>query len=109
MNHKRVYRLHLNDGLSFGLKQLRRNVSAANRGWRPSASVSNEMWSMDFVSDARFDGRRMRALTVVDALTREAMAINVDQGDQGRADGRGDDKDRYVATNAPEHLGRQRT
>ena len=34
---------------------------------------------MDFVSDALFDGRRLRALTVVDAYTREALAIEVDQ------------------------------
>jgi len=41
------------------------------------------MWSMDFVSDALFDDRRLRALTVVDAFTREALAIEVDQGIKG--------------------------
>jgi putative transposase len=30
-----------------------------------------------------FDGRRLRALTVVDAFTREALAIEVDQGIKG--------------------------
>jgi len=35
---------------------------------------------MDFVSDALFDGRRLGALTVVDAFTREALAIDVNQG-----------------------------
>lgn len=38
---------------------------------------------MDFVSDALFDGRRLRALTVVDAFTREALAIDVAQGIKG--------------------------
>lgn len=38
---------------------------------------------MDFVSDALFDGRRLRALTVVDAFTREALAIDVDHGING--------------------------
>ncbi len=38
---------------------------------------------MDSVSDALFDGRRLRALTVVDAFTREALAIDVDQGVEG--------------------------
>lgn len=38
---------------------------------------------MDFVSDTLFDGRRLRALTVVDAFTREALAIDVDQGIKG--------------------------
>ena len=38
---------------------------------------------MDFVSDALFDGRRLRALTVVDAFTRGALTIDVDQGIKG--------------------------
>lgn len=38
---------------------------------------------MDFVSDALFDGKRFRALTVVDAYTRECLAIRVDQGIKG--------------------------
>lgn len=83
VNHKRVYRLYRNDGLSLRLKRPRRNVSAANREHQPAALAANEMWSMDFVSDALFDGRRLRALTVVDAFTREALAIDVDQGIKG--------------------------
>ena len=69
VSHKRVYRLYREDGLSLRLKRPRRNVSAANRVRQPSASAANEMSSMDFVSDALFDGRRLRALTVVDAFT----------------------------------------
>ena len=38
---------------------------------------------MDFVSNTLFDGRRLRALTVVDTYTREALAIDVDQGIKG--------------------------
>lgn len=38
---------------------------------------------MDFASDALFNARRLRALTVVDAFTREAVAINVAQGIKG--------------------------
>lgn len=38
---------------------------------------------MDFVSGALFDGRRRREPTVVDAFTREALAIEVDQGIKG--------------------------
>ena len=83
VNHKRVYRLYREDGLSLRLRRPRRNVSAANRERQPAASAPNEMWSMDFVSDALFDGRRLRALTVVDAFTREALAIDVDQGIRG--------------------------
>jgi transposase InsO family protein len=59
-----------------------RNVSAANRVRQPAASLANDMWSIDFVSDALFDSRRLRA-TVVDAFTREALAIDVDQSIKG--------------------------
>jgi putative transposase len=65
--------------MSLRLKKPKRNVSAANRDRQPAALAANEMWSMDFVSDALFDGRRVRALTVVDAFTREALAVDVDQ------------------------------
>ena len=83
VNHKRVYRLYREDGLSLRLRRLRRSVSAANRERQPAASAANEMWSMNFVSDALFNGMRLRALTVVDAFTREALAIDVDQGIKG--------------------------
>jgi putative transposase len=37
----------------------------------------NEIWSMDFVVDALFDGRRLRALTILDNYTRECLAIDI--------------------------------
>ena len=83
VNHKRVYRLYRNDGLSLRLKRPRRHVSAVNRERTAAASAPNALWSMDFVSDALFDGRRLRALTVVDACTREALVIEVDSGIKG--------------------------
>lgn len=42
-------------------------------------TAPNQVWSMDFVTDALFDGRRFRALTVVDNFTKESLAIEVDQ------------------------------
>jgi putative transposase len=56
---------------------------AARRVERPLAQRPNEIWAMDFVSDALFNGRRFRALTVVDAYTRECLAIHADQGIKG--------------------------
>jgi putative transposase len=47
------------------------------------AKKANELWSMDFVSDVLFDGCKRRALTVVDAFTREALAIDVELGIKG--------------------------
>jgi putative transposase len=38
-----------------------------------------ESWAMDFVSDQLFDGRRFRALTLIDIYTRECLALHVAQ------------------------------
>jgi putative transposase len=84
VNHKRVYRLYCLEGLHLRHKRPRRHVSAAHRVERPLAGQPNESWSMDFVSDALFDGRRLRALTVIDNFTRESLAIEVDQGITGK-------------------------
>ncbi|MFN3239370.1 MAG: IS3 family transposase, partial [Pseudomonadales bacterium] len=43
------------------------------------AGYPNQIWGMDFVSDALFDGRRLRMLTVIDLYTRECLAIAVGQ------------------------------
>ncbi len=43
----------------------------------------NQVWSLDFVSDQLADGRRFRALTVVDVYTRESLAIEAGQSLRG--------------------------
>lgn len=83
VNHKRVRRLYREEGLNLRIKRPRRHVSAAHRVERVPVTRTNEVWSMDFVSDALFDGRRLRALTLLDVFTREALAIEVDQGITG--------------------------
>src|SRR6202789_387998 len=83
VNHKRVYRLYQKEGQSLRRKRPRRHASAAQRVARIEAGAANECWSMDFVSDALYDGRRLRALTVVNKYTRECLAIQVGQGSGG--------------------------
>lgn len=83
VNEKRVRHLYGEEGLNLRYKRPRRHVTAARRMERPAITAANEVWAMDFVSDALFDGRRFRALTVVDAYTRECLAIEVDQGLKG--------------------------
>ncbi len=58
VNHKRVYRLYREDGLSLRLKRPRRHISAVQRERQAAATSANDLWAMDFVSDALFDGRR---------------------------------------------------
>jgi putative transposase len=56
---------------------------AAHRANCPEAKRLDESWSMDFVSDGLFDGRRFRSLTVVDSFSRECLGIWVDQSIKG--------------------------
>ena len=58
-------------------------------------SGANQRWSLDFVSDALTDGRRIRTLCVVDDFTREALAITVDTSLSGVRVGR--ELDRIIA------------
>jgi putative transposase len=43
----------------------------------------NQLWSMDFVSDQLFDGKRFRALTIVDNFSRKCPVIEVGQSLKG--------------------------
>lgn len=64
VNHKRVYRLYREDQLCLRKKPPRRRVACRKREDRPTATRKNECWSMDFVSDQLYDGRRIRVLTL---------------------------------------------
>ncbi len=79
VNHKRVYRLYKLEGLLLRSKRPRRHVSCRKRVSPPPARRPDESWSMDFMSDELFDGRRLRLFTVVDNFTRESLAIEVDR------------------------------
>lgn len=78
VNHKRVYRLYCLEGLSLRLKTRRKKRVSALRAVLATPTAPNQQWSMDFVQDSLYDGRRFRALTVVDNMSRESPAIEVD-------------------------------
>jgi putative transposase len=72
---QRVYRLYRIEGLM--VRRLKRKRLARV----PVASHvirSNQEWALDFVADALATGRGIRALTVVDAFTRENLSLEVD-------------------------------
>jgi putative transposase len=72
---QRVYRLYRTAGLM--VRRLKRKRLTR----LPVASDlmrSNQEWALDFVSDALATGRGIRALTVVDAFTRENLSLEVD-------------------------------
>lgn len=75
-NHKRVRRLYRLEGLA--VRRRGRKRVAVARVAVPGATAPNEHWAMDFVRDTRADGRAFRALTLIDACTRECPVIEVD-------------------------------
>ena len=83
VNHKRVYRLYGEECLSLRKKPPRRRVSCQRREIRPTARAKNECWSMDFVSDQLYDGRRVRVLVILDNHTRESLALAAGQRIRG--------------------------
>lgn len=84
VNHKRVYRLYRQEGLSLRLKTHKKRVSAG-RVLPPAPTAPNQRWSMDFMSDRLDDGRRFRILTLVDNMTRESLTIEVNRSFSGQA------------------------
>lgn len=83
VNHKRIYRLYRQEGLGLRKKLPRRRVACVKRELRPTATEKNECWSMDFVSDQLFDGRRLRVLVIVDNHTRESLSLEARQRIRG--------------------------
>lgn len=79
VNKKRVHRLYKLEGLCVGRHRPRRHRSAMTRPEGTKATRVNESWSMDFMADQLFDGRKFRLLTLVDDLSRESLAIEADQ------------------------------
>jgi len=82
-NHKRVYRLYKEEQLNLRSKRPKRSKAAAHRMERLSADKPNRTWSMDFVADQLFNGKKFRALTVIDNFTRKCLAIIVGQSLRG--------------------------
>lgn len=76
VNKKLVQRVYREEGLH--VRRRKRKRIAVLRTPMPVPTQANDRWSMDFVSDALGDGRKFRALTIVDDLTRESPAIEVD-------------------------------
>ncbi len=75
INHKRVYRLYTEEGLTLLRRRLRRRRSATLRSNRPAASAPNEQWAVDFMHDTLADGRTIRVFTAIDVHTRECLAL----------------------------------
>ena len=76
VNHKRLYRLYCEEGLSIRTRSPKRRRSCRYRSGRSEVGAMNDVWAMDFMSDRLFDGKPFRILTIVDCYTREALATS---------------------------------
>ena len=79
VNHKRVARIYREEQLQVRRKR-RKKMSAVVRVPLAAPSRSNERWSMDFLMDVLWGGRRIRILAIVDDYTRECLGVEVDTG-----------------------------
>lgn len=75
VNHKRVHRVYREAGLSIRSKK-RKHCGRARFPLREH-TAANQEWALDFVHDAIAAGRSIRVLSVVDAYTRECLALEV--------------------------------
>jgi putative transposase len=75
VNVKAVNRLYREMSLQLRNKTPKRKVKAKLREGREAPSARNDVWAMDFVHDQLFDATKVRVLTILDAFTRYAPAI----------------------------------
>jgi putative transposase len=77
--YRKIRVLLKREGWNVGHKPRRRRRASMHRRERFQPTAPNQVWSLDFVADQLADGRRFRALTVLDVFTRESLAIEVGQ------------------------------
>jgi putative transposase len=77
VNHKRIERLYRIEGLSLRIRR-RKKFKSVSRIELPIVTKANERWSMDFIHDKLWAGRKFRSLSIVDTFTRECLALEVD-------------------------------
>ena len=76
INHKRVQRVYRAAGLC--VRRIRRKRLTRTYASPPILTAPNQEWAIDFASDVTASGRRLRIFSVVDAFTRECLALETD-------------------------------
>jgi putative transposase len=74
VNHKRVHRVYREAGLA--LRRKKGKHCARQSAPLRQHTAANQEWALDFAHDAVAAGRAIRVLSVIDAYTRECLALD---------------------------------
>jgi len=76
-NHKRVWRVYCQLRLNLP-RRTKKRLPPRERQTLAVPPQANALWSMDFMADTLYGGRRFRTFNVLDEGVREALAIEID-------------------------------
>jgi len=77
VNHKKVYRIYSGLNLKYRIKSSKKRYCGEKKPMILPIGM-NERWSMDFVSDSLYDGRKFRVFNLLDDYTRESIVQHAD-------------------------------